>query len=303
MKSMLLAYPGNESIGEALRSLLNAEPVAFAMRQFPDGETYIRINSDVADRAVALVCTLHNPDEKLLPLVFMASTLRELGVRSVGLVTPYLAYMRQDRRFEPGEALTSLSFARLLSSQFDWLATVDPHLHRRGSLSEIYTIPGEVIHAAPLLTQWIRAHIAKPLVVGPDAESEQWVRAVAEAVPCPFVVLEKKRRGDRDVAVSAIPGMEDRADRTPVLVDDIISSAHTMIETVKQWAGAGLSAPVCLAVHGVFASGAYEALRQAGAAQIVTTNSIPHASNDIDISAVLVEPVQRLMNGAHSGEA
>ncbi len=76
-----------------------------------------------------------------------------------------------------------------------------------------------------------------------------------------------------------------------------------MIETVKQWAGAGLSAPVCLAVHGVFASGAYEALRQAGAAQIVTTNSIPHASNDIDISAVLVEPVQRLMNGAHSGGA
>ena len=303
MKSMLLAYPGNESIGEALRSLLNAEPVAFAMRQFPDGETYIRINSDVADRAVALVCTLHNPDEKLLPLVFMASTLRELGVRSVGLVTPYLAYMRQDRRFEPGEALTSLSFARLLSSQFDWLATVDPHLHRRGSLSEIYTIPGEVIHAAPLLTQWIRAHIARPLVVGPDAESEQWVRAVAEAVPCPFVVLEKKRRGDRDVAVSAIPGMEGWADRTPVLVDDIISSAHTMIETVKQWAGAGLSAPVCLAVHGVFASGAYEALRQAGAAQIVTTNSIPHASNDIDISAVLVEPVQRLMNKAHSGGA
>jgi len=303
MKSMLLAYPGNESIGEALRSLLNAEPVAFAMRQFPDGETYIRINSDVADRAVALVCTLHNPDEKLLPLVFMASTLRELGVRSVGLVTPYLAYMRQDRRFEPGEALTSLSFARLLSSQFDWLATVDPHLHRRGSLSEIYTIPGEVIHAAPLLTQWIRAHIAKPLVVGPDAESEQWVRAVAEAVPCPFVVLEKKRRGDRDVAVSAIPGMEGWADRTPVLVDDIISSAHTMIETVKQWAGAGLSAPVCLAVHGVFASGAYEALRLAGAAQIVTTNSIPHASNDIDISAVLVEPVQRLMNKAHSGGA
>jgi ribose-phosphate pyrophosphokinase len=303
MKSMLLAYPGNESIGEALRSLLNAEPVAFAMRQFPDGETYIRINSDVADRAVALVCTLHNPDEKLLPLVFMASTLRELGVRSVGLVTPYLAYMRQDRRFEPGEALTSLSFARLLSSQFDWLATVDPHLHRRGSLSEIYTIPGEVIHAAPLLTQWIRAHIARPLVVGPDAESEQWVRAVAEAVPCPFVVLEKKRRGDRDVAVSAIPGMEGRADRTPVLVDDIISSAHTMIETVKQWAGAGLSAPVCLAVHGVFASGAYEALRLAGAAQIVTTNSIPHASNDIDISAVLVEPVQRLMNKAHSGGA
>lgn len=300
MKPMVLAYPGNESIAGTLRTALDAEPVAFAMRRFPDGETYLRIDSNVADRAVTLVCTLHNPDDKLLPLVFMTSTLREVGARSIGLVAPYLAYMRQDRRFQPGEAVTSVSFASLLSAQFDWLVTVDPHLHRRRSLTEIYTIPGEVVHAAPLLTQWIRGHVSKPLVVGPDAESEQWVRAVAEAVPCPFIVLEKTRRGDRDVAVSAAPKIEGWADRTPVLVDDIISSARTMIETVRQWAGAGLPAPVCLAVHGVFDSRAYEALKQAGAARIVTTNSIPHPSNEIDISAALVEPAQRLMIGTHA---
>jgi ribose-phosphate pyrophosphokinase len=182
-----------------------------------------------------------------------------------------------------------------LSGQFDWLVTVDPHLHRRRSLAEIYTIPAEVVHAAPLLAQWIRGHVTNPLVVGPDAESEQWARTVAEAVPCPHIVLEKTRLGDRDVVVSAIPKMESWADRTPVLVDDIISSARTMIETVRQWTGAGLPHPVCLAVHGVFAPQAYEALKEAGAARIVTTNSIPHASNDIDISQVLIEPVRRLL--------
>lgn len=297
MKPALLAYPGNEALGDALGKALDAEPVAFAMRQFPDGETYLRIDSAVRDRTVALVCTLRSPDERLLPLVFMAETLRELGAERVGLVAPYLAYMRQDRRFQAGEALTSSSFARLLSAKFDWLVTVDPHLHRRQSLAEIYTIPTEIAHAAPLLARWIRDHVKDPLIVGPDAESEQWVRAVSEAVPCPHIVLEKTRRGDREVEVSGIPDLARIAGRSPVLVDDIVSLAGTMIEAVKRLRASGLPAPVCVAVHGVFAPGAYEGLWEAGAVRIVTTNSIQHVSNEMDLAPVLAGPVGRLLAG------
>lgn len=300
MRPLLLAYPGNEQLAEPLRRAMNAEPVDFEMREFPDGETYLRIKSDVRDQAVAVLCTLRAPDLRLLPLVFMVDTLRELGARHVGLVAPYLAYMRQDRRFHTGEAVTSTSFARMLSAQFDWLVTLDPHLHRRHSLAEIYTIPTEVVHAAPLLAQWVSEHIPNPLVVGPDAESEQWVRDVATAVPCPYLMLDKMRKGDRDVVVSVVPELRHWADRTPVLVDDIISSAATLCATVRQWIEAGLMAPVCLGVHGVFAAGAYEALQEAGATRIVTTNSIAHASNEIDISYALVEPVRRLLSATDS---
>lgn len=296
MRPLLLSYPGNEALGKSLGAELEAEPVEFSLRRFPDGETYFRVDSDLPDRVVVLLCTLQDPDRHFLPLAFMSDTLRALGARSIGLVAPYLAYMRQDRIFQPGEALTSASFAHLLSAQFDWLVTLDPHLHRRRSLAEIYAIPAEAVHAAPLLTQWIREQVRNPLVVGPDAESEQWVRAVADAVPCPHIVLEKTRRGDRDVAVSAIPEIEAWADHTPVLVDDIISSARTMIETVRQWIEAGLPPPVCLAVHGVFALQAYEELIESGAARIVTTNAIPHPSNAIDVGPVLVDPVRRLMD-------
>lgn len=294
MRPMLLAMPGNEALAAPLRQALDAEPVTIAMRRFPDAETYLRIDSDVHGRAVAVVCTLQDPDAHFLPLVFMADTLRELGARTVGLVAPYLAYMRQDRRFQPGEAITSVSFARLLSARFDWLVTVDPHLHRRQSLAEIYMIPAEVAQSAPLLTDWIRGQVRDPLVVGPDSESEQWVRAVAEAVPCPHVVLEKTRRGDRDVSVSSLPDLPGLGERTPVLIDDIVSSARTMIETVKQLRANGRRAPVCLAVHGLFAPGAYESLREAGAARIVSTNSVPHTSNAIDLTPILTGPVSRL---------
>jgi ribose-phosphate pyrophosphokinase len=293
---MLLVYPGEESLGASLQRELPAEPVVFEMRRFPDGETYLRVDSDVKGRQVSILGTLREPDAKILPLLFMADTLRDLGASRVGLVAPYLAYMRQDRRFRAGEALTSTSFARLVSARFDWLITVDPHLHRRHSLGEIYTIPTDVVHAAPLLAEWIRANVPAPVVVGPDAESEQWVSAVADAVPCPHIVLEKVRLGDRAVAVSRIPQIERWAGRTPVLVDDIIASARTMIESVGQWRAAGQLAPICLGVHAVFASGAYEALAAAGAARVVTTNSIPHHTNAIDLGPALV-PYLRASRG------
>jgi ribose-phosphate pyrophosphokinase len=298
MRPLLLAYPGNEALGESVSRALDADTVPFAMRRFPDGETYLRIDSEVRDRTVAILCSLHEPDEKLLPLVFLSDTLRELGARAVGLIAPYLAYMRQDRRFEGGEAVTSASFARLLSKQFDWLITVDPHLHRRRALGEIYSIPTEVVHAAPHLAEWIRVNVAAPLVAGPDSESDQWVRAVAEAVPCPSVVLEKMRRGDRDVTVSPIPTSHVRTDRTPVLIDDIISSARTMIEAVRQWRAAGATAPVCVGVHAVFAGGAFTDLVRAGAARVVTCNTIPHESNAIDLSPLIAIAARDFLTGS-----
>lgn len=117
------------------------EVVNLQCRSFPDGETYLRFESPVEGRRVAIVCTLDRPDGKFLPLAYAARTATELGAESVGLVAPYLAYMRQDRRFQAGEALTSDIFASLISREFDWLVTVEPHLHRRKSLSEIYGIP------------------------------------------------------------------------------------------------------------------------------------------------------------------
>jgi ribose-phosphate pyrophosphokinase len=237
--------------------------------------------------------TLREPDSMLLPVVFLADAARDHGATRVGLVAPYLAYMRQDVRFRPGEAVTSKSFARLLSSTFDWLVTVDPHLHRYGSLGELYTIPTSVVHAASLIAVWVRDHIPDALLVGPDSESEQWVADVASRAGVPSIVLVKTRHGDRDVEVS-VPDVERWRDRTPVLVDDIVSTARTMIATVRHLLRAGMRPPVCIGVHAVFAGSAYEDLVAAGAGRVVTCNTIRHGSNDIDISGALAAAVRDL---------
>jgi ribose-phosphate pyrophosphokinase len=292
---VLLALPGNEDQAAALARALGATVVRITVRRFPDGESYVRVRSPVRGREVIVVCTLDRPDDKVLPLLFLAATARDIGASRVGLVAPYLAYMRQDHQFREGEGVTSQYFARLLSDAVDWLVTVDPHLHRRRSLQEIYTAPTAVVHAAPFISSWIRAHVERPLLIGPDSESAQWVQAVADAAGAPAVVLEKTRRGDRDVEVS-VPGLERWRTHTPVLVDDIISTARTMIETTHHLMRAGLAAPICAGVHAIFADSAYSDLLGAGAARVVTCNTIRHPSNAIDLTGALADQVRRTLS-------
>lgn len=293
MTALVLALPQSAVLARRV-SELAAMPIGFVeSRQFPDGETYLRIDAECAGQSVVLVCTLDRPDRKVLPLLFLADTARALGARRVGLVVPYLAYLRQDRQFRPGEAVTSRTFAALVSRYVDWLVTIDPHLHRYDTLSDIYGVPSRVVRAAPALAAWIAAHVERPLLVGPDAESAQWVTDVADRVGAPNVVMRKTRHSDRDVEVSA-PDLAAYRQHTPVVVDDVVSSAQTMVETVKSLVAAGLRAPVCVAVHALFSDTAAQAVMDAGAARIATTTTVPHSTNMIDVVPLMVPAIREL---------
>lgn len=297
---LLVAMPGNEPITRSLARTLGAEIGQVDLHNFPDGETYLRYLTDLSGRKLVIVCTLDHPNDKILPLLFAASTARELGAADVGLLAPYLAYMRQDRRFKLGEAVTSRQVAGILSRAFDWLVTVDPHLHRYSSLGEIYSIPTRVVHAAPLMAKWIKENVSNPLVIGPDSESEQWVSAVAQDAGAPYAVLEKVRRGDRNVEIS-IGNLSECSGRTPVLLDDIVSSGRTMIEVVRLILARSAMPPVCIAVHGIFADGSDQLLARAGA-HVVTSNTIPHDSNGIDVSDIVSCEIRALTLPADSNE-
>lgn len=291
MQTIVFSMPGNEMISETIVAGIAAEKGDFTLRHFPDGESYVRVLSDVEGKDVCIVCTLNQPDNKILPLLFLCYELRDLKVKSICLVAPYLAYMRQDKQFNPGEAITSEYFAKLLSSSVDSLITIDPHLHRRVSMKEIYSIPCEVLHAAELISTWIKKNVPDAIVIGPDSESEQWVSEVAKNADVPFTVLQKIRKGDRDVEVS-VPDIEKYKHLTPVLVDDIISTARTMIETVQHLKNAGMKPPVCIGAHAVFSDNAYDDLQNSGVSRVVTCNTIKHPSNEIDVSTMIVAAIK-----------
>lgn len=288
--SILFFLPGNEILANQLAHKLNCEMGSTTIRQFPDEESYVRIISEIEGKKVFIVCSLDRPDTKLLPLMFLAKTARQLGATKITLILPYLPYMRQDRRFHPGEAVTSEIFSSLISECADELITVDPHLHRRSNLSEIYSIPAIVAHAASPISQWVKDHIPNPLLVGPDQESEQWVAEVAREAASPFVISEKIKNENETYSVR-LPDLKDYQNKTPVLVDDIISTGKTMTVTIKKLIELGMNRPICIGVHGIFVKQAYIDLLKAGAETIITSNTIPHPANGIDICDLLLEKI------------
>ena len=278
--------PGNADLADALAVHTGSEAGLIETHRFPDGETYVRIH-DAADEQSFLVCTLARPDEQFLPLTFAARAIRALGAKTLTLIAPYLAYLRQDRQFKEGEAVTSRIFADLISCQFDALITIDPHLHRYASLSEIYGIPTTVVHTAEVIGAWVRQNVKAPVVMGPDKESEQWVEEVARHAGCPWAVFQKERHGDRNVRISP-PNLEAFADRTPVLIDDIISSGATMIGAAKLLLDAGLPPGFCVAVHALFdepVSAELASLFQ----EVLTTDSIPNQFSRFQVAPLIAK--------------
>jgi ribose-phosphate pyrophosphokinase len=294
MNTTILALPGAENLAQTLAALLRCPASVLEVHRFPDGEGLVRLRTGVEGCRVLLAAHLDHPDDKTLPLLFAADAARDLGAAEIGLVAPYLPYMRQDDRFHPGEAITSRTYARVLSGAVDFLVTVDPHLHRLASLDEIYTVRSKVVAAAPAIAAWLACEVPQPMLVGPDSESEQWVADVAARMGAPYVVMTKERRGDRDVQVCMPPGAQSDG-RVPVLLDDIASSGHTLAAAANVLRSAGWGQPLCIAVHALLDGKGMDVLHRAGVGRVVSCDTVPHPTNAIALGPWLADGVRSLL--------
>jgi len=208
------------------------------------------------------------------------------------LIAPYLAYMREDKEFVRGNVVSARVLAQLFSSCMDGIITIDPHLHRIKRLSDIYRIPAKRLSCTGLFAAYIQKTSKNPVIIGPDSESFQWARVVANQLGCPSFVLKKKRFSSERVEIDFDEDITLR-NKSVIIVDDIISTGHTMCEVVKKVKKRGCNNIICLAIHGIFADDAYERLREAGAKKIITTNTIPQKAANIDVSELIAGTIEK----------
>lgn len=298
---ILIPFPEMTPLAAEIAAHLGAVSRPLDWHHFPDGESLVTLPDGLSGEDIAIVATLRDPDRLALPLRFAAATAREVGAARVGLIAPYLGYMRQDRRFHPGQSVSAILFSGFLSESFDWLVTVDPHLHRISRLEDVFGITARGIATAPLLAEWIRENVPDGVLLGPDSESQQWVGEVARLADRPYEVLKKVRTGDRAVDVS-VPESAALRHGTPVILDDIASSGRTMVRAVERLLAAGADRPICLIIHGIFAGNALEQVLSAGALRVVTTDTVPHPTNAIGVAPLITGAIREIAPQATSGE-
>jgi len=266
---------------------LSCAPVA--RHRFPDGESLVRVRRPAGRHAV-LVCRLHDPDAKLVQTVLAADALRRAGARRLTLVAPYLPYMRQDAAFRPGEPVSQRVIGACLARAFDRVLTIEAHLHRTRRLGDVAGAGSRSLTAAPVLAAWVRRRGGRPLVVGPDEESEPWVRAIARLARVPWIVGRKRRAGDRAVDIR-LPAHA-RTTRA-VIVDDIAASGATVATTARALARRGVAVVDALLVHAIFAPGAMERMRAAGVRRIVSCDTVPHPTNALATGGLIAPLLAR----------
>jgi ribose-phosphate pyrophosphokinase len=292
---MLLSFPDSAAQGAELAAAAGMVHAVIDVHRFPDGESRLQLPPQLPAEVV-LLRSLHDPNAKLTELLIAAGGARALGAARLTLVAPYLCYMRQDKAFAPGQPVSQRIVGALLASRFDAVITVDPHLHRVATLAEAVPAAQAVaLSAADALGEWLAARVgagefARPLLIGPDEESAQWVTRVAAPGGFDSAVARKERFSDTEVRVT-LPAV-DMAGRTAVLVDDVIASGHTLMEAAQGLRRRGATDVVALATHGLFAPGAREGMAAAGINRVVTTDAIPNPTAVIRLAPLLAQALR-----------
>jgi ribose-phosphate pyrophosphokinase len=258
--------------------------------RFPDGELKLRLPASLPAKVIVYRSLVH-PNEKLIELLFVAQTARQLGASDLTLIAPYLAYMRQDIAFHEGEVVSQKVIGRFLAQVFDGLVTIDPHLHRVATLEEASPVKRAItLSGAPLLGDYIAQKIPDAFLLGPDSESSQWIASAAKKHGFDHAACEKIRRGDKDVQVQLPP--VDLKDRRIVILDDVASSGRTLAKATRAAIEAGASSVDVAVTHALFADDALQVIREAGVRHIWSTDCIVHESNVVSIAATLAEALQ-----------
>lgn len=291
-QSHLLGFPDYRVPAERLAKALDIPFLEIRLHHFPDGESQVQLPAMQTDQLI--VCrSLDQPNDKLIELMLAARTAREAGIKQLTLVAPYMCYMRQDKAFHPGEAVSQRIIGRYLAELFDNIVTVDPHLHRTPELQSAIPCKQAIsLSATTTLGDFLASHNKPYTLIGPDAESQQWVSTIAEVAGFNYGIASKTRFSDTQVEI-VLPEMNvQQAD--VVLVDDMISTGHTMLETARKLFDSGASSVSCLVTHALFNDEVMNMLQAAGIKKVWSTDSIIHDTNIIHLDTLLTAGIRSL---------
>jgi ribose-phosphate pyrophosphokinase len=289
MTALVLGFADSRDAAARLGAELGLAVDEVAVRRFPDGEALVRVPRGAP--TVILYRSLDHPDAKLVELILAAAAARDAGAGRVVLVAPYLAYMRQDMAFHPGEAVSQRVIGALIADHFDALLTVDPHLHRIATLGEaVPRIPALALSAASVLRECI-ALDERPVIVGPDSESRAWTQSIAGPLGLDMLVGEKERRGDRAVSI-VIEGIERVAGRPAILVDDVVSSGRTLQIAAELLRAAGATRVEALATHCLASDEDLAALRASGIVRLTSSDSVAGPTAQLPLAPILADALR-----------
>jgi len=292
----IIPGPSSTKLGNSIAEILGIETVSIAHKKFPDGESYIRFEGEVAGEEVAIVQTTGPPqDTNLIQLFILADAAKDLGAKRVIAVVPYLAYARQDKRFLPGEAISIQTIGKLLkASGIDELLTVNVHQEK---VLEKFEIPARNVSAIGLLANYFKSRgLEGAFALAPDKGASEFAIEASEILGGGYGWLHKER--DRYTGeVKTEEKTLDVSGKDAIIFDDIISTGGTTANAVKILKKQGARRIFAACVHPLMIGNAKERILQSGAEEIVGTDSVPSDVTVVSLAPLLAKALAERIKG------
>jgi ribose-phosphate pyrophosphokinase len=269
----VLCGNAHPALGMAICRELRCEPGRLEVQTFPDGETKVRILDDVRGLHVFIIQPTSPPvNERLMELLVMVDAARRASAGQITAVVPYYGYARQDRKHEGRVPITAKLVANLMAaSGITRLVTVDLHAPQ---IQGFFDIPVDHLLAAPPLIDYLRTlPMERPVVMSPDVGSIKMAAGFSKRLGGDLAVVEKRRLSDHEIETGYVIG--EIRDRDVVIADDMITSGGSMAGAVKVAREYGARSVRVVATHGLLVGRAFERLHEAGATEVIVTDTVP----------------------------
>lgn len=206
------------------------------------------------------------------------------------MVATYFPYFRQDKRFNKGECVSIEVLGKMLDKCLDEIIVINPHLHRKKSLKEIFRIKTRELTTKDLIHEYLIGKVDESYVfIGPDKESSQWIKILAKRFRARCIILNKKRFNASKVKISErkLAGMKAK---NAVVIDDMVSTGNTLIQAARGLRKAGVKNIIFICTHGLFLNDSLERIRKYG--KIIASNTIGNKVARIDVSGLIAESLR-----------
>jgi len=284
-------------LAEEIADHLGVRQSDTTVTQFPDGETFVKINENIRGRDIFIVQPTSPPtNENLMELLIMVDAAKRASAKRITAVIPFFGYARQDRKDQPRVPITAKLVANLLTAAgVDRVLTMDLHA---GQIQGFFDIPVDHLYAKPVLIRYLRDKELTDnlVVVSPDVGGMKMAHSYSKALECPLAIVAKNRVSATEVEAISLIGEVEGCN--VLLVDDISETAGTLTSAAKLLRAHGAKRIFAGVSHAVLSEQGQERIAESEIEELISTNSTPYAIGEkvtvVSIAELLAEAIRRI---------
>jgi len=288
--------PASKELAQKTAELANIETVQVTTKTFPDGETYIRLETPIQNHHTAIIQTTSPPqDANLMQLAFLADAAKRNGATKITAVVPYLAYARQDKMFLQGESVSTETVAHMLKAAgINALITVN--IHSENTLKK-FPFPAKNLTAIPLLAEYfVQKGCKKAFALAPD-KGAMYIAEQAQRVLGGEAGHLDKQRDRRTGQTTQTAKNLNVTGKTVIIFDDIISTGGTIVGAAKILHEQGATKIFVACVHPLLIGDAEKRILDAGVEEIVGTDSVPSSVSKVSLAPLIAKALKAQESG------